>query len=277
MGPIGIFDSGIGGLTVARAASDLLPNESILYFGDTAHLPYGEKSPELIRKYSTRIALHLLNSGCKAIVVACNSASSNALEQVREAVGENIPVIDMVHPVVESLYVSDAVPSLGCKKVGLIGTRATISSELYKRAIESLNNAANGTVELFSRATPLLASAIEEGFYNDTIPGQVLEAYLEDGYFNEVDSIILGCTHYPLVSEEVKDLLPKSVAVINSPKIVALALKKVLSERGLLLGKSSQLETSNKFQVSDLTENFRLGAERFFGGNISLDEVDLTL
>ena len=157
MGPIGIFDSGIGGLTVARAACDLLPNESILYFGDTAHLPYGEKSPELIRKYSTRIALHLLNSGCKAIVVACNSASSNALEQVREVVGENIPVIDMVHPVVESLYVSGAVPSLGEKKVGLIGTRATISSELYKRAIESLNSAGNGTVELISRATPLLA------------------------------------------------------------------------------------------------------------------------
>ena len=177
-------------------------------------------------------------------------ASSNALEQVREVVGENIPVIDMVHPVVESLYVSGAVPSLG-EKVGLIGTRATISSELYKRAIESLNNAANGTVELISRATPLLASAIEEGFYNDTIPGQVLEAYLEDGYFNEVDSIILGCTHYPLVSEEVKALLPKSVAVINSPKIVALSLKKALSERGLLLGKSFNWKrvTNSKFLI----------------------------
>ena len=299
MGPIGIFDSGIGGLTVARAACDLLPSESVLYFGDTAHLPYGEKSPELIRKYSTRIALHLVNSGCKAIVVACNSASSNALEQVREAVGDSIPVIDMVHPVVESLYVSGgssnsgAVSSSGdaafsvalsttgepsrSKKVGLIGTRATISSELYKSAIESLNNGSKETVKLISRATPLLASAIEEGFYNDTIPGAVLEAYLEDGFFNELDSIILGCTHYPLVSEEVKALLPKSVEVINSPKIVALALKKALSERGLLVDESAQSVVSNKFQVSDLTENFRLGAERFFGGNISLDEVDLTL
>jgi glutamate racemase len=279
LGPIGIFDSGIGGLTVARAACDLLPSESILYFGDTAHLPYGEKSPERIRKYSTRIALHLVNSGCKAIVVACNSASSNALEQVREAVGDSIPVIDMVHPVVESLYVSGALSTTGeplrSKKVGLIGTRATISSELYKSVIESLNNGSKGTVKLISRVTPLLASAIEEGFYNDTIPGAVLEAYLKDGFFNEVDSIILGCTHYPLISEEVKVLLPKSVEVINSPKIVALALKKALSERGLLVDESAQSVVSNKFQVSDLTENFRLGAERFFGGNISLDEVDL--
>ena len=165
MGPIGIFDSGIGGLTVARAAFDLLPNESILYFGDTAHLPYGEKSPELIRKYSTRIALHLVNSGCKAIVVACNSASSNALRQVVDAVGESIPVIDMVHPVVEAICSEESSESVSdCnKKVGLIGTRATISSGLYKSAVEALNQTRGSSIDLISRPTPLLASAIEEG------------------------------------------------------------------------------------------------------------------
>lgn len=275
MGPIGIFDSGIGGLTVARAACDLLPNESILYFGDTAHLPYGEKSPELIRKYSTRIALHLVNSGCKAIVVACNSASSNALRQVVDAVGESIPVIDMVHPVVEAICSEESSESVSdCnKKVGLIGTRATISSGLYKSAVEALNQTRGSSIDLISRPTPLLASAIEEGFYNDTIPGAVLEAYLEDGYFSEVDSMILGCTHYPLVRDEVMSMLPKSVEVIDSPKIVALALKSKLENLGLLNADSAEL--SNRFQVSDLTENFRLGAQRFFSSDIDLEEVVL--
>ena len=275
MGPIGIFDSGIGGLTVARAACDLLPNESILYFGDTAHLPYGEKSPELIRKYSTRIALHLVNSGCKAIVVACNSASSNALRQVVDAVGESIPVIDMVHPVVEAICSEESSESVSdCnKKVGLIGTRATISSGLYKSAVETLNQTRGSSIDLISRPTPLLASAIEEGFYNDTIPGAVLEAYLEDGYFSEVDSMILGCTHYPLVRDEVMSMLPKSVEVIDSPKIVALALKSKLENLGLLTADSAV--SSNRFQVSDLTENFRLGAQRFFSSDIDLEEVVL--
>ena len=275
MGPIGIFDSGIGGLTVARAACDLLPNESILYFGDTAHLPYGEKSPELIRKYSTRIALHLVNSGCKAIVVACNSASSNALRQVVDAVGESIPVIDMVHPVVEAICSEESSESVSdCnKKVGLIGTRATISSGLYKSAVEALNQTRGSSIDLISRPTPLLASAIEEGFYNDTIPGAVLEAYLEDGYFSEVDSMILGCTHYPLVRDEVMSMLPKSVEVIDSPKIVALALKSKLENLGLLNADSAV--SSNRFQVSNLTENFSLGAQRFFSSDIDLDEVVL--
>lgn len=268
MGPIGIFDSGIGGLTVARAACDLLPNESILYFGDTAHLPYGEKSPELIRKYSTRIALHLVNNGCKAIVVACNSASSNALEQVRQVVGPSIPVIDMVNPVVESLYFRSQHSGL----IGLIGTRATISSRLYSAAVNELNSIGGARFTLKSRSTPLLASAIEEGFYNDTIPGAVLEAYLVDGYFDDVDAMILGCTHYPLVREEVIQLLPKSVDVLDSPAIIAKALKMKLSELNLL---SNSNDISNRFQVSDLTENFKQGAIRFFGSDINLEEVEL--
>lgn len=268
MGPIGIFDSGIGGLTVARAAFDLLPKESILYFGDTAHLPYGEKSPELIRKYSTRIALHLLNSGCKAIVVACNSASSNALDQVRQTVGHSIPVIDMVNPVVESLYSG----SLSTGSIGLIGTRATISSGLYSAAVNELNSKGGPNFTLKSRPTPLLASAIEEGFHNDTIPGAVLEAYLVDGYFDDVDAMILGCTHYPLVREEVIRLLPKSVDVFDPPAIIARALKMKLSELNLL---SNTDDASNRFQVSDLTENFKQGAIRFFGTDINLEEVEL--
>ncbi len=269
MRPIGIFDSGIGGLTVARATCDLLPNETILYYGDTAHLPYGEKSPELIRRYSIRIAKHLVNSGCKAIVVACNSASSNALDEIISAVGDSIPVIDMVHPVVDALTSDNNI-----HRVGLIGTRATISSGLYSIAFEKMSS---GSVELFSRPTPLLASAIEEGFFNDTIPKAVLEAYLEDGYFDTVESIILGCTHYPLVIDELRKLLPQSIKIIDSPAIVSSKLKARLIELGLESDPSSDstLQIINRFEVSDLTEHFKLGAQRFFGSGIDLEEVIL--
>lgn len=264
-GPIGIFDSGIGGLTVARAACELLPDESILYYGDTAHLPYGEKSPELIRRYSSRITQHLVESGCKAIVVACNSASSNALEVVKEVAGD-IPVIDMVTPVVKALFKNYADGA----NIGLIGTRATISSGLYSKSIEELNSSAQ-SLTITPRATPLLASAIEEGFYNNTIPGAVLEAYLGDGYFNSVDAMILGCTHYPIVSKEVSSLLPENVQVVDSPSIVAAHLKNVLAEKGLLNKKGEGVK--NSFQVSDLTENFKFGAEKFFSDNLDLEEV----
>lgn len=266
-GPIGIFDSGIGGLTVARAACEILPDESILYYGDTAHLPYGEKSPELIRKYSSRIVKHLIQSGCKAIVVACNSASSNALETVKEIAGD-IPVIDMVTPVVGELFKSFDDGS----NIGLIGTRATISSGLYSKSIKALSCKGH-ELRITPRATPLLASAIEEGFYNNTIPGAVLEAYLGDGYFNDVDAIILGCTHYPIVSKQVNDLLPSHVKVVNSPVIVANLLKNELETCGLL--NESESDARNIFQVSDLTETFRFGAQKFFGAGLDLEEVVL--
>ena len=264
--PIGIFDSGIGGLTVARAIHDLLPEESILYFGDTAHLPYGEKSPELIQRYSTRIARHLVKSGCKAIVVACNSASSNALQAIISEVGPNILVIDMVTPVVK--YVTQNCAQ-ACQ-VGLIGTRATVASGLYHLCFKELSS----SVELISKATPLLASAIEEGFFNDSISQAVLDAYFSDETFHNIDSIILGCTHYPLIKSEVKNFLPSRVSVIDSPSIVAEALKSVLAEMDEKLHASRQMK-QHHFQVSDLTKNFKFSARHFFGDDLILEEVVL--
>lgn len=264
--PIGIFDSGIGGLTVARAIHDLLPNESLLYFGDTAHLPYGEKSPELIRRYSSRITKHLVASGCKAIVVACNSASSNALDAIIEAAGSDIPVIDMVTPVVR-----DIVESGSSINVGLIGTRATIASGLYKSNFDKINS----SITLVSRATPLLASAIEEGFFNDSIPGAVLEAYFADNSFDFINYMILGCTHYPLVRSEVQALLPVGVKVIDSPEIVSRELKRVLSS-GQITSSALSLPPEHHFQVSDLTENFKFSAHHFFGADLNLEEVSLS-
>ena len=264
--PIGIFDSGIGGLTIARAIHDLLPNESLLYFGDTAHLPYGEKSPELIRRYSSRITKHLVASGCKAIVVACNSASSNALDAIIEAAGSDIPVIDMVTPVVR-----DIVESGSSINVGLIGTRATIASGLYKSNFDKINS----SITLVSRATPLLASAIEEGFFNDSIPGAVLEAYFADNSFDFIDYMILGCTHYPLVRSEVQALLPVGVKVIDSPEIVSRELKRVLSS-GQITSSALSLPPEHHFQVSDLTANFKFSAHHFFGADLNLEEVSLS-
>jgi|TARA_B110000467_G_C18204166_1_gene413562 glutamate racemase len=264
--PIGIFDSGIGGLTVARAIHELLPNESLLYFGDTAHLPYGEKSPELIRRYSSRITKHLVASGCKAIVVACNSASSNSLDAIVEAAGSDIPVIDMVTPVVR-----DIVESGSSINVGLIGTRATIASGLYKSNFDKINS----SITLVSRATPLLASAIEEGFFNDSIPGAVLEAYFADNSFDFIDYMILGCTHYPLVRSEVQALLPVGVKVIDSPEIVSRELKRVLSS-GQITSSALSLPPEHHFQVSDLTANFKFSAHHFFGADLNLEEVSLS-
>ena len=207
-----------------------------------------------------------MKSGCKAIVVACNSASSNALQAIIAEVGPNIPVIDMVNPVVRYLSHTGAHAS----QVGLIGTRATIASGLYHRCFKDLSS----NVELISKATPLLASAIEEGFFNDSIPQAVLDAYFSDDTFNNIDSIILGCTHYPLIKSEVKNLLPSGVTVIDSPSIVAEALKSVLTEMGEKVNASNQM-VGHHFQVSDLTENFKFSARHFFGDDLTLEEVVL--
>ena len=208
-----------------------------------------------------------MKSGCKAIVVACNSASSNALQAIISEVGPNIPVIDMVTPVVK--YVSHNCCASLCL-VGLIGTRATIASGLYHRSLKDLSS----HVELISKATPLLASAIEEGFFNDSIPQAVLEAYFSDNRFKDIDSIILGCTHYPLVKDEVKNLLPSGVAVIDSPSIVAEQLNSVLIAMGEKVT-ASTLKQKHHFQVSDLTENFKFSARHFFGDDLTLEEVVL--
>jgi glutamate racemase len=152
--------------------------------------------------------------------------------------------------------------------VGLIGTRATISSRLYNRCFDEQSP----NFELISKATPLLASAIEEGFFNDSIPQAVLDAYFSDGSFNKIDSMILGCTHYPLVKAEVQNLLPSGVTVIDSPTIVAEELKSVLIERGEKAKESNQNEKHN-FQVSDLTDNFKFSASYFFGEDLKLEEV----
>ncbi|MDO7741351.1 MAG: glutamate racemase [Flavobacteriales bacterium] len=266
MRPIGIFDSGIGGLTVARAIANRLPNVPLIYFGDTAHLPYGDKSPELIRHYASRISLHLKEMGCQAIVVACNSASSNALEAIHETAGEDVAVIDVVQPVVQ-----DVSRRFGGRRVGVIGTRATIESEGYQRQLSKSG------CDVIALATPLLASAIEEGFHEGLVSEALLQAYLGQGTFDAVNALILGCTHYPLVADQIAALLPASVEIINSAELVADAVAQVVDLESNRTDTLDPTATTplRQFLVSDLTVSFAQSAQRFFGEEVQLEESGL--
>ena len=268
--PIGIFDSGIGGLTVAHAMAQAMPGESLLYFGDTAHMPYGDRSPELVRTYSVRIAQYLREEGCKAIVIACNSASAAATDAVREVAGEDIPVMDVVQPVVE--YLAER----GVARVGVIGTRATVGSGIYGRSLAEARARREGdaaslhpTVEW---PTPLLAPLIEEGWHDHALMEPVIASYLTAaGWLGSgmgaIDALVLGCTHYPLADEVFRRVVGPHVELVDGPGIVAKAVSKALDSRGL---RRSDSLPRHQFLVSDLTENFKRSAERFFGEEIPL-------
>jgi len=263
--PIGIFDSGIGGLTIAKAIRKRLPAESFIYFGDTAHMPYGEKSPQTIREFSSGIAHHLLNSQCKAIVIACNSASATAFEEVRTLCGESVPVINVIDPVID--YIGNF---SGIHKIGVIGTRATINSGIYAQKLTE--KYPELTIE--SLATPLFAQMVEEGFYDNSVSREVIRAYLKNDAFREIEALILGCTHYPLLQNDLKDFFWDKVQIIDSPMVVAEELANVILSKGL------QSQNQNKTgafecQVSYLTPTFQKIANTIFGESVELKELDI--
>lgn len=262
--PVGIFDSGIGGLTVADAIHRLLPNETLIYFGDTAHLPYGDKAPESIRNYSVKIADFLLSQGCKMIVIACNTASSIAYETVKKHVGNKALVVDVINPVVEEVS--------GMKKirhVGVIGTRATIKSDAYASRI----SAANPSMKVSSLATPLLAPMIEEGFFNNKISRTIINSYLSRPKIKKVDALILACTHYPLIKPEINEYYKKEITIVDSAVIVALYVKKLLEESKLAnTGKNNK---RHHFYISDFTVSFEKSTKIFFKGKLKLEHKNL--
>lgn len=262
--PIGVFDSGIGGLTVAKAISELLPNEHLIYFGDTAHMPYGEKSPHAIKSYSEKIAGFLIEQPCKLVVIACNSASATAFKQVQKILPDKNFVINVIDPVVEHL-----VSGGDYKKIGLIGTKRTVTSAVYKKKFEK----ANPEITLKSLATPLLAPMIEEGFFNNKISRTVVHSYLTNPHLSNIESIILACTHYPLIINEISSYYKGKVNIINSAEIVSLAVQNFLTERDLL--NISKKAPKHQFYVSDYTESFEETAKIFFGGKIKLKERNL--
>lgn len=262
--PIGVFDSGIGGLTVAKAINELLPNEHLIYFGDTAHMPYGEKSPHAIKSYSEKIAGFLIEQPCKLVVIACNSASATAFKQVQKILPDKNFVINVIDPVVEHL-----VSGGEYSKIGLIGTKRTVSSAVYKKKFEK----ANPEILLKSLATPLLAPMIEEGFFNNKISRTVVHSYLSNPHLSNIESIILACTHYPLIINEISSYYKGKVNIINSAEIVSLAVQSFLKERNLL--NDGKKAPKHQFYVSDYTESFEETAKIFFGGKIKLREKNL--
>ncbi len=257
--PIGIFDSGIGGLTLASAVHRLLPNEKLIYFGDTAHLPYGDKSTASIQAYSVKICNVLLKQGVKLILIACNSASASAYDLVKEYVGSRAIVVNVIDPLVD--YVAQQHPN---QKVGLIGTKRTIHSNIYKTKID----ATQANIDLASVETPLLAPMIEEGFFKNEISHQIIARYLGNEELNKLDALILGCTHYPLIKKEIQDFYTSNTKVIDSSEIVAEYLKKRLEEKELL---ADAPNNKHHFFVSDFTQSFQKATEQFFGEKINLE------
>jgi glutamate racemase len=260
--PIGIFDSGIGGLTVAKALVESLPNESIIYFGDTAHLPYGNKSVHAIQGYTKKITDFLLAKGVKLILIACNSASAAAYEMLQDYVGSKALLVDVVDPVVKSLS-----ESYTGKRVGLIATKLTVESAVYHHRLHKLQ----AVIDLCALATPLLVPIIEEGFFAHELMDVALSEYLSNPKLRDIEALVLGCTHYPVVKNKIADFYQNKVDIIDTSRIVAARVKDILKDKKLL----SQAPSKRNFYVSDYTENFAHMAKMFFGDDVEIEALDI--
>jgi len=261
--PIGIFDSGIGGLTLAHAITELMPNEPIIYFGDTAHLPYGDKSATAIQAYSVKICNLLLEKNCKLILIACNSASAAAYDLVKAYVGTKAIVVNVIDPVIHFLD-----QQWSGKTLGLIGTKQTVNSGIYSNKAEVLGK----DIHIKSLATPLLAPMIEEGFFNHTISEQIIKEYLLQPVLQNIDGLILGCTHYPLIKKQIDQFYQGSVEVIDTSLIVANEIKRILHEKGLM---NEGKVVGRQFFVSDYTDSFEKSTQIFFGETIKLTQYPI--
>ncbi len=261
--PIGVFDSGVGGLTVANAIRQVLPGERLIYFGDTAHLPYGDKSRETIIDYSTRITRFLLEQNCKVIVIACNTASANAYEAIVNETGNRALVVDVINPVVD--HVAFHSPY---KHIGVIGTKGTINSGTYVSKIIGKNP----HLSVASLAAPMLVPMIEEGFIFDDISNAIIRSYLSRPEMANIDALILGCTHYPIIKNQISKYFNFEVDVIDSSRIVANHLRNLLIDNHQL---SQQSKPEHRFLVSDFTDYFQVISKLFFEENIKLEKVNL--
>lgn len=260
--PIGLFDSGVGGLTVANAIKQLLPSENLIYFGDTAHLPYGDKSAESIIAYSKRITEFLLENKAKLVLIACNSASASAYSSLKESFGEKVILMDVIEPVV------DYIASKQYSKVGIIGTKRTIESGAYNSKLLEQNS----NIKIASLATPLFVPMIEEGFIFDDISNAIIRTYLSDKVLAGIDSLVLGCTHYPIIRNQINKQFNFEVEVIDSARVVAMELRNILEKNNILSDKG---KSNDKFFVSDYTPYFEKIARMFFEGDISLQKLNI--
>ncbi len=245
--PIGVFDSGVGGLTVAREIMRQLPNERIVYFGDTARVPYGNKSKETVMKYSRQIVNFLLTQQVKAIVVACNTASAYALDELEQEV--DIPIIGVVRPGAKA-----AIEATKNGKIGVIATEATINSGIYNRYIEKNDR----SVKIVGKACPLFVPLVEEGLWEDPVTDEIARRYLTELIDSDIDTLILGCTHYPMIRSTVGRIMGKQVTLVNPAYETARELKELLLEKGLESEHRPGLGTElYRFFVSDAADKFQ--------------------
>ena len=258
--PIGIFDSGIGGLTVARAIYQRLPGESTIYFGDTARVPYGPKSPETVRRYSLEILQWLLGQGVKLVVVACNTSTAHALGDLREK--SPVPVIGVIEPGARA-----AVRAAGGRAIGVIGTAGTVASKAYLRAITAL---APGT-RVEQVACPLFVPLVEEGWFDHPATELIAREYLGPLAAADLGALVLGCTHYPLLKPLLGRVMGPSVALIDSAAETARSVAEALEQRGLAA--PAAREVYHRFVVSDDEPRFRQVGSRFIGERLTSAEV----
>lgn len=245
--PVGVFDSGVGGLTVAREIMRQIPNEKIVYFGDTARVPYGSKSKETVTKYSKQIVRFLQEQQVKAIVVACNTASAYALDEIEREL--DIPIIGVVKPGAKV-----AIETTRNGKIGVIGTEGTIGSHIYSTYINEMNP----DMQVLEKACPLFVHLVEEGLWQDPVTDEIAKRYLSVLIDSGIDTLILGCTHYPLIRSTVGKIVGEDVTLVNPAYETARELKELLEKEGLL-NRSAQGLGSNqyRFYVSDMADKFR--------------------
>ncbi len=250
--PIGMFDSGVGGLTVMRAVMAQLPNESTIYFGDTARVPYGSKSKDVIARFSMEISQFLMHEQVKMIVVACNTASAFALTTLQSRF--NVPIIGVIEPGAQA-----ALKTTKSKRVGVIGTEGTIESKAYTDAIHKLDM----TIQVFGQACPLIVPLVEEGWLDKPVAREIVKEYLSPLLAQDIDTLVLGCTHYPLLKTLLVSVAGSKVQLIDSAEETARGVAKTLKERGLQAPAGNAV--TRQFYVSDAPYKFEKIGQRFLG------------
>ncbi len=264
--PVGVFDSGVGGLTVAREIMRQIPNEKIIYFGDTARVPYGSKSRETITKYSRQIVRFLQEQKVKAIVVACNTASAYALDEIEKEL--DIPIMGVVKPGAKA-----AVEATVNGRIGVIGTEGTIGSHIYSTYINQINS----RIIVTGKACPLFTPLVEEGLWQDPVTDEIATRYLSGLVESGIDTLILGCTHYPLIRSTLGRIVGEGVMLVNPAYETARELKKLLEKKGLLNQKGQELGTERyRFYVSDMADKFQTFANSILKyGILSAKTIDI--
>ncbi|MBI5266264.1 MAG: glutamate racemase [candidate division Zixibacteria bacterium] len=267
--PIGIFDSGVGGLTVAREVFNLLPHEDVVYFGDVGRYPYGGRSSEIITRFATQDVALLLEHDVKYVICACNTVSAVALDDLRDSY--SIPMIGVIHPGAEA-----AVKATRNGRIGVIGTNATIGSNAYARSIHERN----AELKVFSLACPLFVPLAEEGYVDKEATYLIARDYLQTMLDVEIDTLILGCTHYPLLKHVIADVMGPEITLIDSGEETARAAYKTITESGLLHSRAGQHpspSSEHKYFVSDVPEKFSQVATRFLGRIVDrITRVDIS-